>query len=116
MNSSDYSALSKQLLDHAASVQASKRPEYTQLSADVLANFKNVGQRLGLAPGQVLLVYLEKHLDAIRTMLNDPTVPLSEPAIGRFGDAINYLQLAYALFMEAYDHRATAPEFIGRDH
>lgn len=73
-------------------------------SADQLANFKRLGDRLMLEPEQVLLVYLTKHLDAIDTYVRDYSigaeVHLSEPIEGRIDDAILYLCLLKALIRD----------------
>jgi hypothetical protein len=104
LNAADYDKHAQDLETYARKVTLDKRPAYTQGNVDVLWNFKNVGQRLGLKPGDVLLVYLEKHLDAIRSALTKPELPQAEEIKGRFADAINYLKLGYALIQE------TAPE------
>ena len=78
-----------------------KRPAYTQGSEDVLANFKRVAARLETTPGQVLLTYFEKHMDAIRSALLHPEIPQAEEMSGRFLDARNYLALGYALLQES---------------
>ena len=75
-------------------------------SDDQLANFRRIGDRLGMPPEAVLFVYLSKHLDAISTYIRGLAegLPqsLSEPIGGRIEDAILYLVLLQALGQE-YD-------------
>jgi hypothetical protein len=108
LNAADYDKHAQELETYARKVTLDKRPAYTQGNVDVLWNFKNVGQRLGLKPGDVLLVYLEKHLDAIRSALTKPELPQAEEIKGRFADAINYLKLGYALIQETAPKASSA--------
>lgn len=116
MNFPDYDHLSANLLAYAQSIQTAKRPGYTIGSEDVLKNFKRVGDRIGTSAEIAWAVYFLKHVDAITSAMTRPDLPISEELKGRFADAINYLLLGYALYMEAYDSRATAPEFVGKAH
>lgn len=61
-----------------------------------LKNFYRNGERLGLAPMQVLAVYMFKHVDAIETFLLKGKVE-SEAIEGRIQDAINYMLLLYKM-------------------
>ena len=67
---------------------------------DTLANFKNVGARLGLDAMEVWGVYFLKHADAIFTYLKHPDRDLSEPIFGRIDDARTYLGLLECLIRE----------------
>lgn len=100
MNLSDYSKVRAHLIGVADAVEASKRPDYTIESVDVLANFKRVAERAGLSPEQALLVYALKHEDAISRIMRNPMASFSEPAILRFADRLNYLSLGLALLVE----------------
>ena len=100
MQLEEYKKIAKELLCSADKIATAKRPAYTVGSADVLKNFKSVAGRLGLAPLQVWGVYFLKHIDAITSLAKDPNIPQAEEIIGRFADAINYLQLGYALYRE----------------
>jgi hypothetical protein len=95
-----YTQVSLELLNEAARIEREKRPGYVVGDADVLKNFKAVAQRLGLTPAQVWGVYFLKHVDAITAIMTRPELPVSEPPIGRFADALNYLKLGYALHRE----------------
>lgn len=116
MNSSDYGQLSGDLFEYATSIQTSKRPGYTIGSEDVLANFKRVGDRLGVTAEVAWGVYFLKHIDAITTAMAKPHLPVSEELKGRFADAINYLFLGYALHVERERYLSgedKRPEFKG---
>jgi hypothetical protein len=78
----------------------SKGKEYAR-SADQLANFKRQGEELGTEPEQILMVYLNKHVDSIKSYVkslgNGEPIKLSEPIEGRIDDAILYLVLMKGL-------------------
>ena len=95
-----YEELSQGIISKANEIENKKRPAYIVGSPDVLANFKNVGKRLGITPSEALGVYFLKHIDAITSLLRDPGIPQAEEIEGRFADAINYLKLAWALVNE----------------
>lgn len=88
----------QRLLEDCLKMMASKRPGYTVGASDHLANFKRVAERSNLTPQQVWLVYFLKHIDAIQSIMAKPELPMSEPARGRFIDAINYLLLGWDLW------------------
>jgi len=100
MTHEEYEAVAGGLISHAQEIEDAKRPSYTLGSEDVLANFKRVGERTGLTPGQVLSVYLLKHVDSITAALCRPDLPQAEAVKGRFADGLNYLKLGFALWSE----------------
>lgn len=77
-----------------------KRPAYTIGSDDVLRNFKSVAERIGITPMQVWGVYFLKHIDALTALAKSESIPQAEAIEGRFSDALNYLDLGYALHQE----------------
>ena len=80
-----------------------KGAEYAR-SDDSNANFKRVGNWLGLAPETVCLVYLFKHLDALKyyadRLLSGEVPILTEPIKGRVMDAVNYVLILGSLIQE----------------
>jgi hypothetical protein len=69
---------------------------------DALANFKEIANALqgrGVDKYDVWYVYFAKHLDALKTWLNDRRVR-SEPLQGRIADLVNYLLILVALLEE----------------
>jgi len=99
MNLTEFNAARDRLNDIALKTMAGKRPAYTNMSEDVLANFKRVAQRTGLAPAMVAYIYFLKHVDALGSHLagneSDP-----EPIEMRLVDIRNYVDLIYALLDE----------------
>jgi hypothetical protein len=100
MNQSTFDRVADELLREAATIQTAKRPGYTMGNEDVLRNFKQAGERAGVTPEQAWAVYFLKHIDAITSVMTRPDLPVAEAPLGRFSDAINYLQLGYALLKE----------------
>lgn len=70
---------------------ASKGEEYSR-DSDQLANFKRQAEELLMTPEKVLMVYLNKHLDAVKSFVKTGKI-YSEPIEGRIDDAILYLIL-----------------------
>lgn len=100
MNGSEFKLVLTQTAEHLWTLTDSKGAEYAH-DADQLANFKRLGKQLQLEPTTVLMVYMQKHLDAIAAYVSavqNGSVPtLSEPINGRIDDAILYLVLLKAL-------------------
>jgi hypothetical protein len=94
MNGSDFSRLIDDTTERLQRLTATKGAEYAN-SDNQLANFKRLGERLGLKPEAVILVYLTKHLDAIDSYVRTGQVH-SEPIEERIDDAILYLILLKA--------------------
>lgn len=63
---------------------------------NVLAQFDPLAGLLGVSPEMVLMIFLEKHLDATRAYCRHGTVA-SEPITGRIQDARVYLALLRAV-------------------
>lgn len=78
-------------------INASKGRDYTG-EEDALANLRDRPE-VGLTGGQVLWVYLDKHLRAIQRYILEGQVE-SEPIEGRIHDAVLYLLLLGALVEE----------------
>ena len=78
---------------------ATKGREYTNDNTDQLINFKEQAAELGMRPEQVLMVYLNKHLSAIKSYVRTGQVH-SEPIEGRITDAILYLVLLRGLITD----------------
>lgn len=92
----------KLLQDQLVALQeltATKGEEYARSEDDQLANFKRQAAELGLDPEKVLAIFLNKHLDAIKSFIKTGQV-LSEPIHGRIDDAILYLILLKAMIVE----------------
>lgn len=103
MNSKEFDKLVNETVEICKDIMVSKGGEYAH-GDDRLDNFKRNAQQLGLTPEDVWMVYFRKHIDAITMAVKDVRVGnnrvVSEPIDGRFDDAINYLILGKALFIE----------------
>jgi hypothetical protein len=73
-------------------VRAAGQSEYAHKEENSFANFERVAERLGLTREQVLLVYLEKHLDGIHSYVQGHRSQ-REDVSGRIKDARMYLAL-----------------------
>ena len=120
MNQSEYDNLIDGLLYAAREVEDAKRPGYTTGTEDVLSNFKRVGEQTGIMPEKVLMIYMLKHLDSIRTKLNDIEMDKKnedpEPWQGRMYDILNYVKLLYALMTERERRNGPKPTNGGSKH
>ena len=84
------------------SIYGDGHKEYAHRDADVHANFKRVGEALGLDPKLVLLVYLLKHMDGISAYCQGHKSQ-REDVRGRITDAKVYLSLLWAMVEEEND-------------
>jgi len=102
MKNSDFYLLVDEFLDECIQTMKSKGDTYAGASQDKFANFKRLAAKLSLHEFKILMVYMQKHLDAIdafvREEYNDP-----EPIDGRIKDAINYLLILYGMIIESKD-------------
>lgn len=103
MNGSEFKELLEQTHERLTQLTDTKGAEYAH-DADQLSNFKRLGSQLQLHPTAVLLVYLQKHLDAVTAFVsatNKGEQPIeSEPIDGRIDDAILYLILLKGLIRD----------------
>jgi hypothetical protein len=92
--------LSDEFLDECRQIQIEKGREYTiddgSGRAEKFANFRSIGARLGLDPKMVLLIYMLKHMDSIRTYVRYGKEG-SESIKGRCQDLVNYAVMLWAL-------------------
>ena len=100
MTQDEYQRLRVELLQLAESIMNAKQPEYTMNNTDVLNNFKTTAEALKIAPIQVWAVFLHKHIQSILTHAQNEETIESEPIKTRYADAINYLLLGFALYMD----------------
>ena len=71
MTKKEFDKLSKALNYMATSTMESKGPEYTQENKDVLANFKNTGDRLNMSPIKIWGAYFDKQVSSIYAHANN---------------------------------------------
>ena len=114
MKVKDFFDWSKTEVEKENMIMYSKGKEYTVSSEDKLKNFKSIGERLGLKPEQILLVYLLKHMDSIRNYVKTGTEACEESISGRIRDARNYLLLLHAMILETKNGAENASKEISR--
>lgn len=91
------------LHDRLLALSASKGEEYKGADDNQFGNFERAGIRRGLTREQVLMVYLDKHMESIDTYIRENGVGrnYSESIIGRVDDAILYLAILRAMLLPA---------------
>lgn len=109
MNEEKYNQTVENLRAACSSIVSSKRPGYTSSDNDVLINFKQAARDAGITPLQAWLVLFNKHVSSIKAYVKNPAGVQAEPMIGRFADAINYLELGYALMLDTIVPTYTPP-------
>lgn len=95
----EFDNLFDSLMADCQKMRDTKGKEYA-LTADRLANFKEIGQSFGISPSIVCAIYLEKHLRSIRSFINHRRAFSDEGIRGRIVDAMTYFALLYALIKE----------------
>jgi hypothetical protein len=97
MTQKELHEIKKRLERYAATIMHTKQPEYTNQNQDVLINFKQTAENLGLEPLEVWAVFFHKHVQSILTHCHNPGMNQAEPIESRFADALNYIYLGYGL-------------------
>jgi len=105
MTLSEFDLTTKKLLSRCEAIRDAKRPEYTASSLDVLLNFKETATYLSVSPNVCWGTYFLKGIKSIIVLMaqafSGKAIKSAEPTIDRFADAVNYLLLGWALFVEA---------------
>ena len=100
MTQQEYDVIIEYLTDDRKKVSEAKRKDYTKGSENVLKNFYNQSEELGITPLQSLGVHMEKQFSAILNYIKTDGQSESEPIIKRIGDAMNYLELMWGVINE----------------
>lgn len=121
------------IADAKGAEYSGKGSTYKDTGADTLANFKNVAERIGGTPEQVLMTYLLKHIDSINTAVREAGMytgqdengytaaarsqqariyAAGEGIVSRLDDARNYLDLLECLLIDN-DHIETVRDAEG---
>ena len=97
MNKKEYDKLRTKFIEETLSLSDTKRIEYTEgnQNDNVLWNFDNISNNLGIKPIEVLSVYLSKHISSLFSYFKTKKT-YSEPIEERVKDIINYLLLMVA--------------------
>lgn len=97
MNIERYQEVVEDITNHRNKISKGKRRDYTNHDVDVLKNFKGSGDELGITSIQALGNHLHKQMSAIYSYIKSDGQSESEPIKDRISDALNYLELLYAL-------------------
>ena len=100
MTSIEFNKLANELDKLAKDIMNKKGPEYTQQDLDILANFKNTGDRLNTSPLKIWGAFFDKQITSVYAHLNNANLKKAESIESRFADIINYCHLGFALFKE----------------
>ena len=93
MKKDDFINLMENMHEEEKEEHLRKNADYADRNGiNILANFERVAQNLNITPQMALLIYMEKHMDAIRTYIRFGSV-MSEPIEGRIKDARVYVCL-----------------------
>lgn len=97
MKKADFKNVIDTVYQSLCKLTATKGEEYANSDDDQFANFRRGAADLGIPKEAVLLIYLSKHMDSIKSYVKGLGKPvshaLSEPIEGRIDDAILYLVL-----------------------
>ena len=97
MQETDFLKLMDKMHTEEKAVHTAKSADYADREGrNVLANFERISHNLGISREMALMIYLEKHMDAIRSYIRHGSVR-SEPIAGRITDARVYLALFRAM-------------------
>ncbi len=99
MNKDDMKSVMDRVFGECMELRVAGQKEYAHRDDNAFANFERVGERLNINRAQVLLVYLEKHLDGIHSW-SKGHISQREGVRGRINDAIVYLCLLRGMIEE----------------
>lgn len=100
MTNKDFYDLMNKIFEEAKVIAKAKGADYTKGSSDALANFKEGGKALNIAPEKVAWIFMNKHYQAITNYIRTEGQSESEPISERIKDMINYLVLLQGLIVE----------------
>lgn len=95
-----FNKIRKEVFDDCIRISDGKSVEYTMSSDDILANFKNIAERLSVSQEIVLMTYMLKHTDAMCNDAKTGKQYSDETTIERCKDVINYCLLRIAQILE----------------
>jgi hypothetical protein len=93
-------AVMRETFDTCHKLREAGQAEYAHDEGNALANFERVAEKAGATREQVLLIYLEKHMDGISAYVKGHRSQ-RESVEGRIHDAIVYLCLLKAMVVDA---------------
>jgi len=99
MTKQEVAEVMDEVIGHMKAFREAGQREYAHREENAFGNFERVGERLNLSREQILLVYMEKHLDGIHAYVQGHRSQ-REDVRGRIVDAIVYLCLLYGMVVE----------------
>lgn len=99
MNKGEMQSVMDKVFDECRALRTAGQQEYAHRDENAFANFERVAERLGLDRKQVLLVYVEKHLDGIHSFVQGHRSQ-REDVRGRINDLITYACLLRGMIEE----------------
>ena len=100
MTNQEFYKLMSDTFESAKKIAEAKGKDYTKGSEDALANFKEGGKSIDVAPIEVCWIFMNKHYQAITNYVKTKGRSESEPISERIKDMINYLVLMQGLIIE----------------
>ena len=102
MNREDFDKLTNEIWESIMTTRNQGQNEYARTEADVLANFKRIGNWKDETQESVLMTYMLKHVDGIMAYINGH-VSQRENIRGRITDIMVYCMLLWAMVEEGED-------------
>ena len=98
MKHKDREKIFKDIWTRIEHTRNTKGLDYSGLD-DVNSNFKRASKKYNISPEKVLMIYVDKHLDAITTYVNKGQLK-GEPIDEKIDDVINYMGILLSLIKE----------------
>jgi|SRR6185369_2079586 len=105
MTNQEFYKLMSDTFESAKLIAESKGKDYTKGSLDALANFKEGGKAIDIAPIEVCWIFMNKHYQAITNYVKTKGRSESEPISERIKDMINYLILMQGIIIEIQQNK-----------
>lgn len=106
MNHAKRTEFIKGHFDKMIEITQSKGVEYANSDNDANANFKEIGQKLGLDPKLVCWIYATKHFQSITSYVKNGEVKSNEGIEGRVHDLALYCLLLLSLIEDEKSKRS----------
>ena len=117
MTFKDFDALLERAFEEMRKLGASKGKEYANNEQeDRLANFTRIAKAYGISPEIVCAIYMEKHLDAIRSFVRTGREFSDEKIQGRIRDAQLYLSLLEGIIKDSAASASPPAEITKEEH
>lgn len=105
---SEVAKIMDMVFDECRALREAGQKEYARDLENAFANFERVAERTRQSRENVLMVYLEKHLDGIHSWIGGHRSQ-REAVAGRINDAIVYLCLLRAMVEDGREAQGMSP-------